>query len=87
VDVPTTPSVPFTSSRQALKSLTLVSDSDGQHHETIDVTELPLMGAISGYMDIIRVYTNKNNRDIVQNATAKILGEDNIKPWWNRVSM
>ena len=87
VDVPTTPSVPFTSSRQALKSLTLVSDSDGQHHETIDVTELPLMGAISGYMDIIRVYTNKNNRDIVQNATAKILGDDNIKPWWNRVSM
>jgi|TARA_B100002003_G_scaffold100401_1_gene93489 hypothetical protein len=87
VDVPTTPSVPFTSSRQALKSLTLVSDSDRTHHETIDVADLPLMGAISGYMDIIRVYTNKKSRETVQKATAKILGEDSIKSWWNRVSM
>ncbi len=88
VDVPTTPSVPFTSSRRALKTLTLVSKTgDRTRHQTIDVADLPLMGAISGYMDILRVYTIKKHRDAVQKATSEILGEERVEPWWNRVSM
>ncbi len=88
VDVPTTPSVPFTSSRQALKTLTLVSKmGDATHHQTLDVGDLPLIGAISGYMDILRVYTVKEHRESVRKATAEILGEEGVKPWWNRVSM
>lgn len=88
VDVPTTPSVPFTSSRQALKTLTLVSKmGDATQHQTLDVGDLPLIGAISGYMDILRVYTVKEHRESVRKATAEILGEEGVKPWWNRVSM
>jgi hypothetical protein len=45
------------------------------------------MGAISGYMDILRVYTIKKHRDAVQKATSEILGEEGVEPWWNRVSM
>lgn len=74
VDVPTAPSVPFTSSNTALKNLTLVSDSDKQKHQVIDITDLPLLGAISGYMDILRVYTIKEHVKIVQKVTEKILG-------------
>ena len=81
VDVPTVPSVPFTSSHQALKSLVVVSDSDIQRrHQTINVIDLPLMGAISGYMDILRVYTTKEYKDKVQNVTTRILGEEGVKP-------
>ncbi|MFQ6134786.1 MAG: HD domain-containing protein [Nitrososphaerales archaeon] len=88
VDVPTTPSVPFTSSRRALKTLTLISKTgDRIRYQTIDVADLPLMGAISGYMDILRVYTVKKYRDAVQKATAGVLGEEGDEPWWNRVSM
>jgi len=81
VDVPTTPSVPFTSSHKALKTLTIMSKSEGTvNHQTINVDELPLIGAISGYMDIIRVYTTIEQRENVRKATSKILGEEGIKP-------
>jgi HD superfamily phosphohydrolase len=88
VDVPTTPSVPLTSSRQALKSLTLVSKTDKRtRHQKISISNLPLMGAISGYMDIIRVYTVKKHLEAVQKATAKTIGEEDTEEWWNRISM
>lgn len=74
VDVPTAPSVPFTASHRALKKLMLVSDSDKQNHQVIDVTDMPLLGAISGYMDILRVYTVKEHIEIVQKITDKIFG-------------
>jgi HD superfamily phosphohydrolase len=88
VDVPTTPSVPLTSSRQALQTLTLISKTGGHpHRQKIGVEELPLMSAISGYMDILRVYTVKNHREAVQKATAEILGDAGEAEWWNRISM
>ncbi len=88
VDVPTTPSVPFTPSRRTLKTLTLISRTgDRIRHQTIDVADLPLMGAISGYMDILRVYTLKKHREAVQKATAKVLGEESVEPWWNHKNM
>ena len=76
VDVPTVPSVPFTSSHRALKNLTIVSNTNKQNHQIIDVTDLPLLGAISGYMDILRVYTEKKYIDVVQKVTNKILGQE-----------
>jgi len=81
VDVPTTPSVPFTSSHKALKTLTIMSKNEGIiNHQTLNVDELPLIGAISGYMDIIRVYTTIEHRETVRKATAEILGEEGVKP-------
>ncbi len=76
VDVPTVPSVPFTSSHRALKSITLISNTNKQNHKVIDVTDLPLLGAISGYMDILRVYTEKKHIEVVQKVTNKILGQE-----------
>ncbi len=86
VDVPTTPSVPLTSSRQALKTLTLVETKECKRHQTIDIVDLPLIGTISGYMDILRVYTTKKQIDAVQKATIDILGEDDKEYWWKPTS-
>jgi len=79
VDVPTAPSVPFTSSRQMLTTLTLTSRSpSGFEHQTLDIRDLPLIGAISGYMDILRIYTDRRFRETVERAAVKLLGEGRV---------
>jgi HD superfamily phosphohydrolase len=87
VDVPTTPSVPFTSSKETMNSLKLISENKKGGHREIDVSKLPLVGAISGYMDIIRVYTDKKHIEKVQNATSKVFGDEGTDPWWKRTSL
>lgn len=77
VDVPTTPSVPFTSSREALSSLILVQkEGEKKHHRTVSINEMPLVGAISGFFDILRIYTNSGNREAVSKAASKFFGQE-----------
>lgn len=77
LDVPTTPSVPYTSSREALNSITLVyGEGKRRHHSTTQISDLPLVGSIAGFMDILRVYTTAENRERVSKATAEILGSE-----------
>jgi len=76
-DVPTTPSVPYTSSRQSLSSITLVhKTSGGASYETVPIEDLALVGAIIGYMDIIRIYTHAEYRLKVEKAVEAFFGRE-----------
>lgn len=83
VDVPTAPSVPVSSARESFKEITVVRAGHENERErsrsrppqsyTIGIRELPLIGTISGYMDIMRVYTTPENRNRVKRAAESVL--------------
>ncbi len=76
IDVPTTPSVPFTSERERFTELTVVSrGGPGMKKSKISLADIPAVAAISGFMDVVRVYTPAKNRDKVGAAVSKVLGE------------
>jgi hypothetical protein len=73
LDVPTTPSVPYTSSREAFTSVRLVQTRDGRRVvKSVPLSELPLVGSIAGFMDVLRIYTTVENRHAVEKATAEM---------------
>jgi HD superfamily phosphohydrolase len=78
VDVPTTPSVPYnSSSREVLTEVTLVYPAQGgTRKETRRIEDFPLISAISGFMNLIRVYTFPEYKTLVGKATSTVLGED-----------
>jgi HD superfamily phosphohydrolase len=76
-DVSTTPSVPYTSSREALTSIKLVSGQGRKaKRQTVSLSELPLVGSIAGFMDILRIYTDQDDRAAVEKATTKLFSEE-----------
>jgi len=81
IDVPNTPSVPYTSERQAFNSITLFSNDDyggKRRTETVPIGELPLVGSITGFMDILRIYTFAEHRPKVVGAVEKIFGKEDF---------
>jgi uncharacterized protein len=80
IDVPNTPSVPYTYERQAFKSITLFSGDGhtGKRTETVPISELPLVGSITGFMDILRVYTFSQHRSKVVGAVESIFGKEDF---------
>ena len=73
LDVPTTPSVPYTSSREALRTLTLVYEElEKKRYEKVSIEGLPLVGSIMGFMDVLRVYTSAEYRKRVSKAAASL---------------
>jgi len=80
IDVPNTPSVPYIYEHQAFRSITLFSSDQrgGRRVETVPTSELPLVGSITGFMDILRVYTSPENRGKVIATVEKILGKEDF---------
>lgn len=79
LDVPTTPSVPYTSSREALRELKLIfQDGKRRHYESTPIERLPLVGSITGFMDILRVYTNARYRKEVSKVTTSLFGSESF---------
>jgi uncharacterized protein len=80
IDVPNTRAVPYTHERQAFNTITLFSSNlhGGRKTETIPVSELPLVGSITGFMDILRIYTSPEHRSRVTNAVEGILGKEDF---------
>lgn len=80
IDVPNTPSVPYTSERQTFNSITLFShEGDTRRRtDTVPIRELPLLGSITGFMDILRVYTFSENRRKVVGAVEAIFGKEDF---------
>ena len=77
IDVPTTPSVPYTADRKALTSIILATRTpSGLTHQDIRLDQLPLVGAISGFFDILRVYTSHPERRRVAEAAEKFFGKE-----------
>jgi len=73
IDVPTTPSVPYTYANEEMNSITLLHPHhSGKHPEHVPLDTLPLVGSIAGFMDILRVYTTSDNRPQVTRAVESL---------------
>ncbi len=78
LDVPTTPSVPYTSSKEALTSVTLVHKGRKRTIKTIPISDLPLVGSIAGFMDVLRIYTTAEVRKQVEGAATRLFKEESF---------
>jgi uncharacterized protein len=65
-------SMPLTPSKEEMYSV-LVADKRGV--DELLVSEMPLVDAISGFFDMLRVYTTAENRQRVERSVKKVLGE------------
>ena len=64
-----------------MNSITLFSnDAHGgrKRTETVPISELPLVGSIAGFMDILRIYTFSDHRSKVISAVETIFGKDDL---------
>ena len=75
VDVSRAPSMPLTPSKEEMYSV-LVVDKDRVYE--MPVSEIPLVESISGFFDMLRVYTTAENREKVERAIKKVLGDQGI---------
>jgi len=77
IDLPTTPAVPYTSERESFSGLFLISVSgDNVKASALTLQDLPMVQAISGYMDVLRIYTTQENRSKVEKEALRLLGEE-----------
>jgi uncharacterized protein len=75
VDSSTTPSIPLAPSKKESKSLILVKkDGNKVSAKEIPISQIPLVSTMSGFMNILRVYTQSKNRKKVEIAAKSILG-------------
>jgi len=79
IDVPTTPSVPMTSLHENLTEIMVASKNvSGKTYENVKAVDLPLLGSILGYMDLMRVYTTQENRKNVEKAVNTIFKKEGL---------
>jgi HD superfamily phosphohydrolase len=77
LDVPTTPSVPYTYSKEVLTAVGLLKTKGSkQIVKAVPLHDLPLVGSIAGFMDMVRVYTTAKNRSAVEKATLRLFKEE-----------
>jgi len=75
VDSSVTPSIPLAPSKNESKSIILITSENGKSSaKEMSITEIPVVSAISGFMNILRVYTHQKNRKKVEIAAKSILG-------------
>ncbi|MGI0046623.1 MAG: HD domain-containing protein [Nitrosotalea sp.] len=78
VDISKTPSIPLAPSKKESQSIILTSSREAGPKEAYElpISEIPLVSAISGFMDILRIYTRQQFRKKVEMAAQVILGEN-----------
>ncbi|RNJ77431.1 MAG: HD domain-containing protein [Nitrosopumilus sp. H8] len=76
VDSSATPSIPLAPSKSESKSLILISRKNGMQtaHEQ-PISEIPIVSAIAGFMNILRVYTHQKHRNKVEIAAHSVIGD------------
>jgi HD superfamily phosphohydrolase len=73
LDVPTVPSVPYTYTKETLTAVGLLKAKRSKHIvKKVPLSELPLVGSIAGYMDVLRVYTTADDRAAVERAASQV---------------
>jgi len=78
IDVSTATSVPTTSTKESFNEITvLLNNTRKKEFEITKATELPLMNAILGYMNIIRIYTTATYKKKL-NTTVKGIFEKEV---------
>jgi HD superfamily phosphohydrolase len=88
IDASKAPSVPLTPAKEELSAIVLIGkDANGKKTQyTLPIREIPLISSISGFMDMIRVYTTTESRAKVEKAVKKVLGTG-VESWYEKVSM
>lgn len=72
VDASRAPSMPLTPSKEEMYSVLVV---DKARVYEMPVSEIPLVDSISGFFDMLRVYTTHENREKVERSVKKVLGD------------
>ncbi|HEY6283926.1 MAG TPA: HD domain-containing protein [Nitrososphaerales archaeon] len=73
LDVPTTPSVPYTYSKDVLTAVGLLKvEGSKRVVKAVPLHKLPLVASIAGFMDMVRVYTPAKSRSAVEKATSRL---------------
>lgn len=76
VDSSVTPSIPLAPSKKESKQIILISNQNGKSKaEELPISKIPVVSAISGFMNIMRVYTPQKNRKKVEIAAKSILSD------------
>ena len=76
VDSSVTPSIPLAPSKNESKSIVLISNEGGKSTaKEMPISEIPVVSAISGFMNILRIYTHEKYRKKVEIAAKSILGD------------
>jgi uncharacterized protein len=73
VDASRAPSMPLTPTKREINSVLLV-DKDWAYETPI--SEIPLIDSITGFLDMLRVYTTSESRNAVEQSTKKVLGSE-----------
>lgn len=75
VDSSVTPSIPLAPSKNESKHIILISNENGKSTaQEMPISKIPVVSAISGFMNILRIYTHQKNRKKVEIAAKSILG-------------
>ena len=75
VDSSVTPSIPLTPLKKESQSLVLISHTGGRMTGSeVPIAKIPLVSAMSGFMNILRIYTSSKMRKKVEIAAQSILG-------------
>ncbi|MFQ5573763.1 MAG: HD domain-containing protein [Nitrosopumilaceae archaeon] len=75
VDSSVTPSIPLTPSKKESQSIILITRGERKVSATeIPISKIPLVSTMSGFMNILRIYTTSKNRKKVEIAAKSILG-------------
>jgi HD superfamily phosphohydrolase len=75
VDASKAPSMPLTPSKDEMMSILVV---DRENVQEIPVSKMPLIESISGFFDMLRVYTTAESRDKVERSVKKVLGDQEV---------
>jgi HD superfamily phosphohydrolase len=76
VDSSVTPSIPLAPSKKESKQIILITNENGKPQaQELPISKIPVVSAISGFMNILRVYTPQKNRKKVEIAAKSILGD------------
>ena len=74
VDSSVTPSISLTPSKDQHRSVTLVTHGSRRSAEELPISEIPAVSAISGFMNMLRIYTRQRHRKKVEIAARSIIG-------------
>ncbi|MGH1566009.1 MAG: HD domain-containing protein [Nitrosopumilus sp.] len=75
VDSSVTPSIPLAPSKNESKSIILITNENGKSlANKMPISQIPVVSAISGFMNILRIYTHEKHRKKVEIAAKSILG-------------
>jgi len=76
VDSSVTPSIPLAPSKNESTSIILITNENGKSSaKEMPISQIPVVSAISGFMNILRIYTHQKNRNKVEIAAKSILGD------------